>query len=69
MQTKEYSLEVGGKTLYAQFTDLADQASGSVIIRYGNTVVLVTAVMSKSVREGGDYLPLTVAVITQGHRH
>ncbi|HEY9584651.1 MAG TPA: polyribonucleotide nucleotidyltransferase [Candidatus Paceibacterota bacterium] len=60
MQTKEYSLEVGGKTLTAQFTDLAEQANGSVIMRYGNTVVLVTAVMSKNIREGGDYLPLTV---------
>lgn len=60
MQTKEYSLEVGGKTLTAEFTDLAEQANGSVIMRYGNTVVLVTAVMSWHTRDGLDYFPLTV---------
>jgi polyribonucleotide nucleotidyltransferase len=59
MKTKEYSLEVGGKTLTVQFTDLAEQASGSVLMRYGNTVVLVTAVMGKE-RDGIDYFPLTV---------
>ncbi|OHA16155.1 MAG: polyribonucleotide nucleotidyltransferase [Candidatus Taylorbacteria bacterium RIFCSPLOWO2_02_FULL_43_11] len=59
MKTKEYSLEVGGKTLTVQFTDLAEQASGSVIMRYGNTVVLVTAVMG-SERDAIDYFPLTV---------
>lgn len=60
MQLKEYSTEVGGKTFTAQFTDLADQANGSVIVRYGQTVVLATAVISKTERVGGDYLPLTV---------
>ncbi|MBI2474258.1 MAG: polyribonucleotide nucleotidyltransferase, partial [Candidatus Taylorbacteria bacterium] len=59
MKTKEYSLEVGGKTLTVQFTDLAEQASGSVIMRYGNTVVLVTAVIGRE-RDGIDYFPLTV---------
>jgi len=59
MTKKEYSLEVGGKTLIAEFTNLADQANGSVIMRYGNTVVLVTAVMGNE-REGLDYFPLTV---------
>ena len=60
MKKKEYSIEVGGKTLTAEFTDLAEQASGSVIIRYGNTAVLVTAVMSGNERDGIDYFPLTV---------
>jgi polyribonucleotide nucleotidyltransferase len=60
METKEYSLEVGGKKLTAQFSDLAEQANGSVIMRYGNTVVLVTAVMSKDQKDGLDYFPLTV---------
>jgi polyribonucleotide nucleotidyltransferase len=59
MQKKEYSLEVGGKTLTAEFTDLADQTNGSVIMRYGNTVALVTAVMGEE-RDGLDYFPLTV---------
>lgn len=53
-------MEIGEKTLIAEFTDLADQAHGSAIIRYGNTAVLATAVMSKKKREGGDYFPLTV---------
>lgn len=59
MTKKEYSLEIGGKTLIAQFTDLADQASGSVILRLGNTTVLATAVMGKKEKDM-DYFPLTV---------
>ncbi|MDE2107045.1 MAG: polyribonucleotide nucleotidyltransferase, partial [Patescibacteria group bacterium] len=58
MQKKEYSLEIGGKTLIAEFNDLADQANGSVILRYGNTVILATAVMGR--RRDGDFFPLTV---------
>lgn len=59
MQIKEYSLEVGGKRIIVQFSDLADQANGSVIVRYGDTTVLATAVMGGK-REGLDYFPLTV---------
>ena len=59
MTQKEYSLEVAGRTLTATFTNLTDQANGSVIIRYGETVVLVTAVIGEK-RDGLDYLPLTV---------
>lgn len=60
MQSKTYSLEVGGKQMVAEFTDLAEQASGSVILRYGNTAVLATAVMSSKTRDDIDYFPLTV---------
>lgn len=60
MKKKEFSVELGGKTLTAEFSDLAEQANGSVIIRYGNTVLLTTAVMSKGAKEGGDWFPLTV---------
>jgi polyribonucleotide nucleotidyltransferase len=60
MKKKTFSLDVGGKTLTAEFTDLADQADGSVMVRYGNTVVLATAVMSREMRQGGDFFPLTV---------
>lgn len=60
MQTKSYSIEVGGKTLTAEFTDLAERANGSVLIRYGNTVVLGTAVMSKEDKPAAGYFPLTV---------
>lgn len=59
MKKKEYSIEVGGKKLTAEFNDLADQANGSVMVRYGNTVVLATAVMGTDVRDG-DFFPLTV---------
>lgn len=51
---------MSGKTLKAQFTDLADQTNGSVILSCGNTVILATAVMSKHVKEGSDFFPLTV---------
>lgn len=60
MQKKEYSLSLSGKTLTAQFTDLADQANGSVLVRLGNTIVLATAVMSEEIRDGLGYFPLTV---------
>ncbi len=60
MQKETYEVEIGGKKLIAEFNDLADQAHGSVMIRYGNTTILATAVMSNKKREGGDFFPLTV---------
>ncbi|MBI2618050.1 polyribonucleotide nucleotidyltransferase [Candidatus Kaiserbacteria bacterium] len=60
MHTQEYSVDIGGKTLTAIFSDLADQAHGSVILRYGNSAVLATAVMSEGVKEEAGYFPLTV---------
>lgn len=60
MHTKTFETEIGGKKLIAEFTDLAEQASGSVILRYGNTAVLATAVMSAKTRDDIDYFPLTV---------
>jgi len=59
MKKKEFSIEVAGKQLTAVFSDLTEQANGSVIIKYGNTSVLATAVMSKN-EEGGSWFPLTV---------
>lgn len=59
MNSKQYTLEVGGKTLTAEFNDLAEQANGSVMVRYGNTIVLATAVMGKE-KKDGDFFPLTV---------
>lgn len=58
MNSKQYSIELGGKTLTAEFNDLAENANGSVMVRYGNTVVLATAVMG-DLRDG-DFFPLTV---------
>ncbi|MDP2664051.1 MAG: polyribonucleotide nucleotidyltransferase [bacterium] len=55
-----FKLKVGGKELKADFKNLAEQASGSVLLQYGETTVLATAVMSKAEREGIDFFPLTV---------
>ncbi len=60
MQKKTFETEIGGKTLVAEFTDLAENANGSVILRYGNTTVLATAVISEKTRDDIDYFPLTV---------
>jgi polyribonucleotide nucleotidyltransferase len=60
MQKKEYSVEIGGKTLTASFTDLAEQAHGSVMLRYGETIVLATACMSKDSQSGLGFFNLTV---------
>ncbi len=53
-------MELGGETLTATFSDLADQADGSVLLRYGDTLVLATAIMSAHVKDGLGYFPLTV---------
>lgn len=60
MQSKKFSCEIGGKQMVAEFTDLAEQAHGSVILRYGDTAVLATAVMSEKTRDDIDYFPLSV---------
>ncbi len=51
--------EIGGKTLSIRTGKIAKQASGSVVVQYGDTLVLVTAVSSNEERKG-DFLPLTV---------
>src|SRR5690554_5126465 len=53
-------MEVGGRTLVIETGQLAKQANGSVLVRYGDTVVLVTATMSKEPRQGIDFFPLLV---------
>jgi polyribonucleotide nucleotidyltransferase len=58
--SKTYSLEWGGRTLTMEIGKYAGQASGSCLIRYGDTVVLATAVLSKQVREGMSFFPLLV---------
>ncbi len=52
--------EIAGKLFSFETGSLAMQANGSVLARLGDTVVLATATMSKSVREGIDYFPLLV---------
>ena len=58
MTTRE--LNIGQQILRFETGKLAKQASGSVIVRYGDSVVLVTACRAASAREGIDFLPLTV---------
>ena len=56
---KIFKVEVGGRDLSFETGRLAQQASGSTLVRYGESAVLVTAVMSEDIREGIDFLPLT----------
>ncbi|RJR18294.1 MAG: polyribonucleotide nucleotidyltransferase [Nitrospiraceae bacterium] len=53
-------LELKGKPLYLETGLFAKQADGSVIARYGDTVILATAVAKKEAREDVDFFPLTV---------
>ena len=53
-----HTFEVGGKTLSIETGRVAKQAGGSVLLGMGETVVLGTATMSKTAREGIDFLPL-----------
>ncbi len=60
MHKKEFSIEIGGKKMTAMFTDLAEQAHGSVLLKYGETIVLATACMSKDKQQGLGFFNLTV---------
>src|SRR2546423_3384331 len=53
-------VRIGQQTLRLETGKLAKQAHGAVIVRYGDSVVLVTACRAASAREGIDFLPLTV---------
>ncbi|HHW15237.1 MAG TPA: polyribonucleotide nucleotidyltransferase, partial [Firmicutes bacterium] len=57
---QSFSSEVGGRPMVFETGELAQQANGSVLVRYGGTAVLVTATMSKTPREGIDFFPLLV---------
>jgi len=52
-------LDMAGRMLSIETGHLARQANGAVLVRYGETVVLVTATMSEAPREGTDFFPLT----------
>ncbi len=55
-----FEMQLGGRSLVIESGKMAKQASGSVLIKYGDTVVLVTATASSEPREGVDFFPLTV---------
>lgn len=57
---KSFRMELAGRSLIVEIGKMAKQASGAVLVRYGETVVLVTSTASKEAREGMDFFPLTV---------
>jgi polyribonucleotide nucleotidyltransferase len=59
--------EVDGKTLTVGTGKIARQADGAVVVRQGETMVLVTAVSTNEMREGIDFVPLTVEYQEKGY--
>ena len=57
---KTYSMTLGGRTLSCEIGRVAELAGGSVLMSYGDTMVLVTATTSDKPRAGIDYFPLSV---------
>lgn len=55
-----FQMQLGGRQLVIETGKMAKQASGSVLVRYGDTVVLVAATASAAPREGIDFFPLTI---------
>jgi len=53
-------IEVRGKLLSIETGEIAKQSDGAVVVKYGDTVLLATAVANKKVREGLDFFPLTM---------
>ena len=57
---KQFEMELAGRTLRADIGRVAAQANGTVLLHYGDTVVLSTATASEKPREGIDFFPLSV---------
>ncbi len=53
-------IDIKGKSLVIETGQMARQSSGAVVVKYGDTVVLATAVADKRVKEGLDFFPLTI---------
>lgn len=60
MKTQSFTLDLNGKKIIAEFNDLTAQANGSVILKSGETVILVTAVMNKRENNSSGFFPLSV---------
>ena len=58
--THSVDIVLGGRTLSIETGKMAGLADGAVTVRYGDTMVLAAATMSKQTREGVDFFPLTV---------
>ena len=59
MSYEKFKLEIGGKELKVEARNLAEQSSGNVLVQYGGTMVLATAVMANYEREGVSFFPLS----------
>ena len=57
---KSYSIDLAGRTLTIETGEMAGLANGSVLVKYGDTTVLVNATASKEPKEGIDFFPLSV---------
>ena len=57
---KSYSMELAGRTLSIETGKLAELANGHVLVRYGDTTVMVNVTASKEPKEGIDFFPLSV---------
>ncbi|MGD1075843.1 MAG: polyribonucleotide nucleotidyltransferase [Thermodesulfovibrionales bacterium] len=53
-------VEIRGKKLSIETGELAKQSDGAVVVKYGDTVLLATAVADKKIKEGLDFFPLTI---------
>jgi len=60
MTNEKFKLELGGRELNVEIRNLAEQANGDVLVRYQDTLVLATSVMSKYEKEELGFFPLTV---------
>jgi len=60
MQKKQYQLKAGDKSITVEFSNLAEQTNGSVMVRMGDTIVLASAVMGKEDRADLGFFPLLV---------
>jgi polyribonucleotide nucleotidyltransferase len=54
------SIPIGSRSLDIEIGKLAKQADGAAVVRYGDSVVLATAVFAKEPKENADFFPLTV---------
>ncbi len=55
-----YKIDIGGRAFDIQIGKIAKQASGSALVQFGETIVLVTVVADKTEKAGLDFLPLSV---------
>ncbi|MBR2801848.1 MAG: polyribonucleotide nucleotidyltransferase [Erysipelotrichaceae bacterium] len=60
MAKQVFTLDFCGRNLTVETGEIAKQAGGSVLVRYGDTVVLSAVTAAKTVKEGQDFFPLTV---------